>query len=325
MPRVTYAEAVNQALREEMRRDPGVVLLGEDIGVYGGIFGVTRGLLSEFGPERVRDTPISETGFTGLATGAAMTGLRPVVEIMFMDFLLVAADAVANQAAKMRYQTGGQVSVPLVIRTQQGGGRGSAAQHSQSLDALWAHIPGLKVVLPSTPRDAKGLLKTAIRDPNPVVFIEHKLLYPTAGEVPEGEYTEPFGTADVKRLGTDATVVALSRSVLHALEAADEMTGEGVSVEVIDPRTLRPFDADTIIRSVRKTNRLVLVHEAPRFGSVLSEIAATVQELAFDDLDAPILRVAGPDCPIAHSPALENAQMPNPQKIVAAIREVLAA
>jgi acetoin:2,6-dichlorophenolindophenol oxidoreductase subunit beta len=323
MPRRTYAEAVTLALREEMRRDPRVVLIGEDIGAYGGIFGATRGLLAEFGPSRVRDTPISEAAFCGLAVGAAMTGLRPVVEIMFMDFTLVAADSLANQAAKMRYQSGGQVSVPMVVRAEQGGGRGSAAQHSQSLDAIWAHIPGWKVVLPSTPRDARGLLKSAIRDGNPVMFVEHKMLYPTAGEVPEEEEVLPLGVADVKRAGTDVTIVALSRSLMMALDAAEKLAAEGVSAEVVDPRTVRPLDVVTIVRSVRKTNRLVLVHEAPRFGSVLAEIAATVQEQAFDDLDAPILRVAGADTPVAHSPTLEAVQLPSPDAIIAAVREVV--
>ncbi len=266
MPEMTYAQALNAALRAEMRRDPNVVLLGEDVGVHGGVFTVSKGLLEEFGPERVRDTPISEAAFIGLATGAAMTGLRPVVEIMYMDFMLVAADSVVNQAAKLRYMTGGQVQVPLVIRTQQGGGRGNAAQHSQSLDALWAHVPGLQVVLPATPYDAKGLLRSAIRENNPVMFIEHKLLYFTTGDVPDGDYLLPIGKAEVKREGTDVTIVGISRSVLHALQAAERLAQEGISAEVIDPRTIRPMDFETIIHSVQKTHRLVLVHEAVQFG-----------------------------------------------------------
>lgn len=323
MPEVTYAQALNAALREELRRDPTVVLLGEDIGAHGGVFTVTRGLVDEFGADRVRDTPISEAAFIGLATGAAMTGMRPIVEIMYADFMLVGADSIINQAAKARYMTGGQVAVPLVIRTQQGGGRGNAAQHSQSLDALWAHTPGLKVVMPATPYDAKGLLKAAVRDNNPVVFIEHKLLYTTKGEVPEGDYVLPLGKAEVKRTGNDVSIVALSRSVLHALAAADRLAEAGISAEVIDPRSLRPLDFETLITSLRKTNRLVLVHEAVVFGSILSEISATLQELAFDYLDAPITRVAGADSPVAYSLPLEQAQLPDPDRIVAAVKRLL--
>jgi acetoin:2,6-dichlorophenolindophenol oxidoreductase subunit beta len=322
MPELTYGQAVNQALRGAMAQDPRVVLLGEDVAVQGGIFGVTQGLLEEFGPKRVRDTPISEAAFVGLAVGAAMTGLRPVVEIMFMDFMLVAADQVVNQAAKMRYMTGGQVQVPLVIRTQQGGGRGGGAQHSQSFDALFAHIPGLKVALPSTPADAYGLLLSSLADPNPVIFIEHKLLYATRGEVTLGQAV-PLGRAAVKRQGDHVTVVAVSRAVHWALEAAEALAAEGISVEVIDPRTVRPLDLQTVLASVRRTNRLVLVHEAASFGSVLAELAAQVQERAFDDLDAPILRVSGPDAPLAASKPLEDAQLPSPARIIAAIRAVL--
>lgn len=323
MPEITFAQALNQALREEMQRDPAVVLLGEDVAVHGGVFTVSKGLLAEFGPERVRDTPISEAAFIGLAAGAAATGMRPVVEIMYMDFMLVGADSVINQAAKMRYMTGGQVQVPMVIRTQQGGGRGNGAQHSQSLDALFAHVPGLKVVMPSSAYDAKGLLKSAIRDNNPVMFIEHKLLYFTQGEVPETEYTLPLGKAEVKRQGSDVTLVALSRSVVHALEAAEKLAAEGISVEVIDPRTVRPFDFETILNSVRKTHRLVVVHEAVQFGSVISEIAATVQEQAFDALDGPIKRVGGADSPLAYSLPLEQAQLPNTDQIMLAVRSLM--
>jgi pyruvate/2-oxoglutarate/acetoin dehydrogenase E1 component len=323
MPEMTFAQALGAALREEMQRDPDVVLMGEDVGVHGGVFTVSKGLLDEFGPGRVRDTPISEAGFIGLAAGAAMTGMRPVVEIMYMDFMLVGADSVVNQAAKMRYMTGGQVQVPIVIRTQQGGGRGNAAQHSQSLDAMWAHVPGLKVVMPVTPYDAKGLLKSAIRDNNPVMFIEHKLLYFTKGDVPDGEYALPLGKAEVKRKGADVTIVGVSRSVLHASEAAEKLAAEGISAEVIDVRSVRPLDIETILNSVRKTHRLVLVHEAVQFGSVISEIAATVQEQGFDYLDAPISRVGGADSPVAYSLPLEQAQLPDADKIVAAVRKVL--
>lgn len=319
----TVAEALGAALREEMERNPNVVLMGEDVGVQGGVFTVSKGLLARFGPERVRDTPISEAAFIGLAAGAAMTGMRPVVEIMYMDFMLVGADSVVNQAAKMRYMSGGQVQVPMVIRTQQGGGRGNGAQHSQSLDAFWAHVPGLKVVLPVTPYDAKGLLKSAIRDNNPVMFIEHKLLYFTKGEVPDDEYTVPLGQAEIKRQGQDVTVAALSRSVLHALEAADKLAADGISAEVIDVRSVRPLDLATILESIRKTHHAVLVHEAVQFGSILSEIAASLQEEAMDDLDGPVLRVGGADTPVAYSLPLEQAQLPNADKIVAAVRRLI--
>lgn len=324
MPEMTYANALNAALREEMQRDPTVVLMGEDVGAHGGVFTVSRGLQAEFGPERVRDTPISEAAFVGLAVGASMTGMRPVVEIMYMDFTLVAADSLVNQAAKMRYMTGGQVKVPMVIRTQQGGGRGNAAQHSQSLDGMWAHVPGLKIAMPATPHDAKGLLKSAIRDDNVVMFIEHKLLYNTRGEVPGGDYTLPLGQAVVRRSGSDVTLVALSRSLLFALEAAERLAEEGISVEVIDPRTIRPLDMETIASSVRKTSRAVLVHEAPSFAGVLAELSARVQEEAFDYLDAPITRVGGADCPVAYSQSLEAAQLPDVERIVAAVRSVMS-
>src|SRR5215212_9976929 len=256
---LTYAEALNEALREEMRRDPTVFVFGEDVAVWGGggIFGVTKGLVDEFGLERVRDTPISEEAIAALAVGAAATGTRPVGEIMYADFLGLSMEPITNQAAKMRYMFGGKITLPMVIRAQQGGGRGNAAQHSQSLEAWFAHIPGLKVVTPSTPADAKGLLKTAIRDDNPVIFLEHKVLYFTKGPVPAEEYTIPLGVADVKREGTDVTVVGLQVLVNYALEAAEELAGEGISVEVIDPRTVSPLDIDKIINSVKKTGRLV--------------------------------------------------------------------
>lgn len=322
MSEITYAQALNAALREEMQQDGNVVLLGEDVGVQGGVFTVSKGLLQEFGHDRVRDTPISEAAFVGLAAGAAITGMRPVVEIMYVDFMLVAADSIINQVAKLRYMSGGQVQVPLVIRTQQGGGRGNAAQHSQSLDALWAHIPGLKVVLPATPYDAKGLLKSAIRDNNPVIFIEHKLLYFNKGEVPDTAYTIPIGRADIKRAGTDVTIVALSRSVLTALEAADALAAEGISAEVIDLRSIRPLDYETILASLAKTHRLLLVHEAALSGSILGEIAATVQELGFDELDAPIQRVGGADSPLAYSLPLEQVQLPDATLIVNAVKNL---
>lgn len=320
MRELTYSKALREALTEEMARNPDVLLLGEDIGVYGGVFKVTEGLLDRFGPERVIETPISEAGFVGAAVGLAMTGKHPVVELMFMDFAYVAADSIFNQAAKMRYMSGGRAQVPLVIRTQQGGGRGNAAQHSQSLEAFFTHIPGLKVVLPATPYDAKGLLKSALRDPDPVVFIEHKLLYNTKGHVPEEEYTIPLGQADIKRSGKDATVVSWSRTVLHALEAAELASQEGIDVEVIDLRCTAPLDIDTVLASVKKTGRLVVAHEAHRRAGVGAEIASLVQELAFDYLDAPIERVGAMDIPIPYSKPLEDEALPGAQHIVRAIK-----
>jgi pyruvate dehydrogenase E1 component beta subunit len=324
MRELTYSQALREALTEEMERDPNMILLGEDIGVYGGVFKVTEGLLARFGPERVRETPISESGFIGAATGLAMCGKRPVAELMFMDFAWVAADQIWNQAAKMRQMSGGQVGVPLVIRTQQGGGRGNAAQHSQSLEAHFTHIPGIKVALPATPYDAKGLLKSAIRDPDPVVVIEHKLLYNTKGPVPEEEFLIPLGIADVKRPGRDVTVIALSRTVLHALEAAEMLAGEGIDVEVIDLRTTVPLDVETVVRSVRKTGHVVVAHESHRTCGVGAEIAARVMEEAFDYLDAPVQRVAALDVPIPYSQPLESAALPGPADIVQGVRRVTA-
>ena len=322
MRELTYAKALREALIEEMERDPNILLLGEDIGVYGGVFKVTEGLLARFGPERVIETPISEAGFVSAAVGLAMTGKHPMAELMFMDFAYVAADSIFNQAAKMRYMSGGRAQVPLTIRTQQGGGRGNAAQHSQSLETFFTHIPGLKVVLPSTPYDAKGLLKSALRDPNPVMFIEHKLLYNTKGLVPDGEYTVPLGKADVKRSGTDATVVTWSRTVLHALEAAELAAADGIDVEVIDLRCTVPLDIDTVVESVKKTGRLLVAHEAHRRLGVGAEIAALVQELAFDYLDAPVERVGALDIPTPYSKPLEDEALPDAAKIVQAIKRV---
>lgn len=324
MRELTYAQALREAITEEMDRNPNIILLGEDIGVYGGVFKVTEGLLARYGPERVRETPISEAGFVGAAVGLAMTGKHPMPELMFMDFAWVAADQIFNQAAKMRYMSGGRVKVPMVIRTQQGGGRGNAAQHSQSLESIFTHIPGLKVVLPATPYDAKGLLKSAFRDENPVVFVEHKLLYATRGPVPEQEYTIPLGQADVKRAGDDVTLVSLSRTVLHALEAAELIAQEGVSVEVIDMRCTVPMDLETILDSVRKTHRLVVAHESHRRLGIGAEIAALVQEHAFDYLDAPIERVGAMDVPIPYSQPLESQVLPGVDHIQEAIRRVTA-
>ena len=324
MRELTFSQALREALIEEMERDPRIVLLGEDIGVYGGVFKVTEGLLARFGPERVRETPISEAGFVGAAVGLAMTGWRPVPELMFMDFAYVAADSIFNQAAKMRYMSGGRVSVPMVIRTQQGGGRGNAAQHSQSLETFFTHIPGLKVVLPSTPYDAKGLLKSALREDDPVAFIEHKLLYNTKGPVPEESYTIPLGVADVKRPGTDVTLVSLSRTVLHSLEAAESAASEGVSTEVIDLRCTVPLDLETVLVSVRKTGRLVVAHESHRRLGVGAEIAALVQEHAFDYLDAPVSRVGALDVPIPASKLLEDHVLPGKSQILEALRAIVA-
>jgi pyruvate dehydrogenase E1 component alpha subunit len=321
--KIKYVQALNEALREEMLRDERVFLMGEDIAIYGGAYQVTRGLYDEFGAERVRDTPISEAAIAGAAAGAAMTGTRPVAEIMYIDFSTIATDQIINIAAKNRYMFGGKSIVPVVYRTQGGAGRGIAEHHSQSLEAWYQHIPGIFVVMPSTPFDAKGLLKTCIRDDNPVMFIEQKLLYGTEGEVPEGEYTVPLGVADVKREGTDITIVAYSRMVLLALEAAEDLAKEGISVEVVDPRTLKPLDAETIIGSVKKTGRAVVVHEGYRTCGVGAEIAAQIMEEAFDYLDAPVLRVAGEDVPIPMSPVLEEAAVPSKTKIVEAIKKLV--
>jgi pyruvate dehydrogenase E1 component beta subunit len=321
---LTYSQALREALTEEMTRDPNILLMGEDIGVYGGVFKVTEGLMAKFGSERVRETPISEAGFVGMGVGLAMTGKRPVCELMFMDFAFVASDQIFNQAAKMRYMSGGRVKMPLLIRTQQGGGRGNGAQHSQCLETFFTHIPGLKVVLPATPYDAKGLLKSALREDNPVIFIEHKLLYSTKGDVPEGEYLIPLGKAEVKRAGKDVTLVSYSRTLLHSLEAAEQAAGGGISVEVIDLRCTVPLDLEAILVSVRKTGRLIIAHEAHRSVGVGAEIASLVQEHAFDYLDAPIVRVGAMDIPIPSSKPLEDVVLPGAAQILAAIKQVVA-
>lgn len=322
MREITYSQALREALIEEMERDPTVLLLGEDIGIYGGVFKVTEGLLGRFGPDRVIETPISEAGFTGAAVGLAMCGKKPMVEIMFMDFAWVAADQIWNQAAKMRQMSGGQVSVPMVIRTQQGGGRGNAAQHSQNLEAQFTHIPGIKVVLPSTPYDAKGLLKSALRDPDPVIVIEHKLLYSTKGPVPEAEYLVPLGSADVKREGSAVTVIAFSRMVLQALEAAEVLSQEGVEVEVIDLRTTVPMDMATILSSVEKTHRVVVAHEAHKTCGLGAEIATRIMEHAFDHLDGPVERIGALDVPVPYSQPLEQKVLPDVDDIIAAVRRL---
>jgi pyruvate dehydrogenase E1 component beta subunit len=320
----TIRQAINEALREEIQRDPRVFIMGEDVGVAGNIFKVTEGLLKEFGPDRVMDTPIAEAGIVGLAVGAAMTGMRPVVEIMFSDFITLASDQIVNQAAKLRYMTGGQCSIPLVIRTAVGSGRRAAAQHSQSLQAWFCHIPGLKVVMPSTPADAKGLLKSAIRDDNPVIFMEPKMRYNEKGPIPDGDYTVPLGKARIHRQGSHATIICTSSTLYPALEAAGILEKEGVEVEVIDPRTLSPLDDETLVRSAIKTGHVLVVDEGYQSFGVTAEIAARLQEKAFDYLDEPIRRLGGADVPIPFSPSLEDLTRPTADKIVKSIREMRA-
>jgi pyruvate/2-oxoglutarate/acetoin dehydrogenase E1 component len=318
-----YSEALRDALRLEMQRDPRVLVMGEDIGEHGGAFQVTAGLLAEFGPERIRQTPISEIGIVGAGVGAALTGLRPVVELMYIDFSGLAIDQIVNQAAQNRFMFGGQARVPLVVRTQGGTGRGNAAQHSKSLEAWFTHVAGLKVVMPATPADAKGLLTAAIRDDDPVMFIEHKLLYRTKGPVPQGEYLLPLGKADVKRDGRDLTIVTWSREVVFALEAAAILAAEGVDAEVVDLRSLVPLDKETILASVRKTRRLLVVHEAIKRGGYGGEIAALVAEEAFDDLDAPPRRLAGVETPIPYAAHLERGVVPQVEDIVRVAKELV--
>jgi pyruvate/2-oxoglutarate/acetoin dehydrogenase E1 component/TPP-dependent pyruvate/acetoin dehydrogenase alpha subunit len=322
--KVSYREALVEAAREEMLRDERVFIMGEDVGLYGGAYGATRGLFEEFGFDRVKDTPISEATIAGSAVGAAMSGLRPIAEIMYVDFTPLAMDQLANQGAKNRYMFGGKTIVPLVLRTEGGAGRSIAAHHSQSLEALWTHFPGIYVVMPATPFDAKGLLKAAIRDDNPVMFIEHKMLYNEQGYVPDEEYVIPYGVADVKHEGTDVTVVTYSRMVLRALEAAEQLAEEGISVEVVDLRTLKPLDMDTVAASVRKTGRVVGVTEGYKTNSFISELITRIQEEAFDWLDAPIVRVAAADVPVPMSEPLEDACIPSVERIVAGIRQALA-
>jgi len=320
---LTYAEAVREALRQAMRADDHVFLLGEDIGVYGGAFHVTDGLLEEFGQERVRDTPISEAALAGTAIGAAVVGMRPVVEIQFMDFITLAMEQLVLQAAKMRYMFGGKARLPFVLRTPAGAGTGAAAQHSESLEAWFVHVPGLKVVMPSTPYDVKGLLLSAIADDNPVIFVEHKLLYKTRGPVPERYYTIPLSQSEVKREGEDLTIVATSIMVSRALEAAMQLADEGIECEVVDPRTLKPMDMAPLVRSASKTGKVLVVHEAPVTGGVGGEIVARLAESeAFDYLDAPIRRLAGLDVPIPYNPLLERRAVPQVEDIIRVARAV---
>ncbi|HZU16159.1 MAG TPA: alpha-ketoacid dehydrogenase subunit beta [Candidatus Dormibacteraeota bacterium] len=319
---ITLGQAIKEALAEELRRDPTVFVMGEDVAEAGTAFKVLTGLVDEFGPERVIDTPISEAGFTGIGLGAAMTGLRPVVDIMFGDFLTLVMDQLVNQAAKVHYMSGGKLKAPLVVRTTLGATRRSAAQHSQSLHAWVSHVPGLKVALPSTPYDAKGLLKTAIRDDNPVVIFEDKMNYQQRGPVPEGEYTIPFGVADIKRPGEDVTIVATSSMVLAALEAAEQLAREGISAEVVDPRTTVPLDEETLVRSAIKTSRVIVVDEGYERYGLTAELASVITAGAFYHLDAPVKRIGAMHVPIPFSPVLEDLTVPNAAAIVEAAREL---
>jgi pyruvate dehydrogenase E1 component beta subunit len=326
MREISYAEAIREAMSEEMRKDNRIIFFGEDVGIYGGAFGVSRGMVEEFGEERVRDTPISELGFTGCAVGAAMTGLIPIVEIMFSDFITLALEQLVNQGAKNRFQFGGQGSVPMVLRAPGGSGTGAAEQHSQSLESWICNVPGLKVVIPSTPYDAKGLLKSAIYDPNPVVFLEQKLLYRTKGPVPEpdDEYTVPLGKADIKREGKDLTVITYGRMVPRCLKIAEELAAKGTDVEVVDVRTLVPLDRETLIEAAKKTGKVLIVHEACQTGGFGGEIAAVIADSeAFFYLDAPIRRLGGLDVPIPYNPNLEAQVVPTEEKITAAIESLL--
>lgn len=324
MPEITYLEAIRQAMWQEMKKDERVFLIGEDIGRYGGAFGVSSGMLDEFGPERIIETPISEASIIGAGIGAALLDMRPIVEIMFSDFILMTLDQIGNQAAKMHYMFGGKATVPMVIRMPSGSGTGAAAQHSQSLETLLMHMPGLKVIVPSTPYDAKGLLVTAIRDKNPVCFVEHKLLYKSKGEVPEEEYTIPFGKADIKRQGKDLTIVSTGIMVHKSLAVAEKLAGEGMDIEVLDLRTLKPLDTDAIIASVQKTGKLLVVHEACKTAGWAGEIMAVVSESrAFDYLDAPMRRLSGKDSPIPYNRLLERAAVPQVEDIEREVRAIL--
>ncbi len=323
MPLISYREALNDAMREEMQRDSNVFILGEDVGFYGGAFKITEGLFAEFGERRVVDTPIAEGLIVGAAIGAAMVGLRPIAELMTINFALLAMDQIVNHAAKIHYMFGGKARVPLVIRAPGGGGKQLAAQHSQSLESYFLHCPGLKLVMPSTPEDAKGLLKESIRDDGPVVFLEHENLYNTKGEVPSEDYTIPIGKASIKRNGRDLTIVAYSNMVLTALEAAEQLEKEGISVEIVDLRTLNPLDIHTILASVKKTNRVIIVEEDWKTGGVGAEIASQIYENALTALDAPIIRVAGKDTPMPYAKNLERAAIPQVEDIMQAAINLL--
>jgi pyruvate/2-oxoglutarate/acetoin dehydrogenase E1 component len=321
MKEIRYIWAINEAMKEEMERDDHVFLIGEDVGVPGGSFGASRGLYDRFGPERVVDTPISEAGIMGLAAGAAACGLRPIVEIMFMDFMAVCMDGIANQVAKMRYMFGSQYTIPMVIRTPAGGGLNAGPQHSQCLEAWFAHLPGLKIVMPATPYDVKGLLKSAIRDDNPVIVVENKALHAIKGEIPEEEYLIPIGEAEIKRGGTDVTVVATSRMVHESLKAAETLDKEGINIELIDLRSISPWDKATVFESVSKTHRLVIAHEAVKNFGIGAELAATVAEEIIHEIDAPIVRVGAPFVPVPFS--LEKAYLPNAADVISAVKRTL--
>jgi len=320
---ITYRDALNQALREELKRDPDVFLMGEEVAEYNGAYKVSRGMLEEFGPMRVVDTPIAELGFAGLGVGAAMVGLRPVIEMMTWNFALLAIDQIVNAAAKVRYMSGGQVGCPIVFRGPGGAALQLGAQHSQSFESWYAHVPGLKVVMPGTPADAKGLLKSAIRDDNPVVFIEGEMLYNTKGEVPDGEYTTPLGVAEIKRPGADVTLVCHAKTVTVALKAAEQLAGEGVDAEVVDLRTIRPLDTETVLSSVARTHRCVVVEEGWPFAGIGAQLVDTVQREIFDELDAPILRVTADDVPMPYNKLLERAAKADVPKVVSAVKQVL--
>ncbi len=324
MAEITFLQAVKDAMSEEMRADRNVVLVGEDIGVYGGCFGVSRGMLDEFGTDQMLETPISEEGFMDLAMGASMVGMRPIVEIMFGDFSTLVSDGLINHAAKYRFMTGGQVQVPLVFRAPFGSGTGAAAQHSQSLESMYTNTPGLKIIYPATPYDAKGLLKSAIRDNGPVLFFENKLLYRTKGEVPEAEYTIEIGKADIKREGTDISIISYSRMLPVCLEAAEQLAEEGINAEVVDLRSLKPLDTETIINSVKKTSRAVIVHEAPKFGGFAGEVVSSIMESeAFYYLDAPVERLGGKEMPVPYNPDLEKQIVPVVDDVVGTVRKLV--
>lgn len=323
MREITYRQALNEALAEEMERDQSVFLMGEDVAVYGGAYGVTLNLMQKFGEKRVRDTAISEAAIIGAGLGAAITGMRPVVEIMYIDFMGICLEQIGNQVAKIRYMFGGKTKVPLVIRTEGGAGRTLGAHHSQSLESWFLHIPGLKVVMPATPADAKGLLKSSIREDNPILFIEHKMLYNVKGSVPEGEYLLPIGKADVKRPGKDATVITYSRMLYPTLEAAKRLAGEGIELEIIDPRTLLPLDIEAIAESVRKTHRAIIVEEDTKTGGTGAEIGMQIIENCFDHLDAPVLRIAGADVPMPKSAVLEKMAIPDTERIYREIKNLV--
>ena len=323
MAEISFREALRQTMREALLADDRVVMIGEDIGAYGGSYAVTKGLLDEFGPERIMDSPISESVVVGCGIGAAMGGLRPMIELMTINFSLLAFDQIVNNAAKLSYMSGGQISVPMVIRMASGAGSQLAAQHSHSLEGWYAHIPGIKVAVPYSPRDARGLLRTAFREPNPVIFIEHTALYARKGEVPDGDYSIPFGQAEVLREGTDVTLIGYSGSVHQASQAAELLAEKGCQADLLNLRTLRPLDVDAIVASVRKTHRAVVVEDDWKFGGFAGEISAIIMEEAFDDLDAPVARVCGADVPIPYAKALEQAALPSAQQIADAALELM--